>query len=153
MRYTVSENVEIILDGHRYLLEAGDVIILEAYIDLERVYGEIAEAISNNFEISPEDIELIKEGLFGEIENYDQIKSFVKRFVKSRSDLKFKITDNVIGDILTKFRLLLAPADEAWKRANIQAPSNMRQFAGEKEKIDREKAAERKRLEQIFNPQ
>ena len=48
MIYTVSEDTEVVLNGKKYLLEAGDQIVLEAVISqLEAPLKEIAEELAN----------------------------------------------------------------------------------------------------------
>lgn len=153
MRYTISEDVEVILDGQRFLLETGDIIVVEAaYVDLERTYSEIAELIADNFDISDDDIELIKDGRFGEIGSFDSIKKFTRKYVKQNPDVRFRVTDNVMGDILSRLADRRAPTDD-WKEMPAPSSSGRKAFAGEKEKLDKQRAAARERLQAIFNPE
>lgn len=117
MIYTVSENVEIILDGKRYLLEAGDQIIVEAVnIALEREFKDIADKVDENFDFSFDDIGLIEEGLFASINNFDDIKKFVKNEIKSRK-IRVRVDNNLVGDILNL--VIENKTQKDWRNAEV----------------------------------
>lgn len=146
MKFTVSKDTEIILDGQRYLLEAGDVIILEADVNVERAYRELAGDISKEFSLTADDIELIHDGLYGEINNYEEIKEFVRNAIRNDPTFNFKrITDPMMYDILKLIEL------KDWKSIDIK-PEPKAFDDNEKAKFDKEREEEKEKLRWMFNP-
>jgi hypothetical protein len=123
MEYVVSENVEIILDNKRYLLEIGDKIVLEAYaenIDIRGVYEEIAHDIIDI--LSPEDKSMLismptNELLYAELKGFDQIKNLVRIKLKELLN-RSKLTDKVMDDIFLIVKNMLDNTKNDWKIHN-----------------------------------
>lgn len=145
MIYTVSEDIEIILDGKKFLLEKGDKIIVEAInLNISRVMKEIGDEVLNNFNV---DMEEIESGM--EEEKFNKIKNFVKAMVKNNPDYHFKVTDGTISDILDSIKYEISPSED-WKNYERPSEKGMRQFAGEKEKLKEKQKLDRDKLHSMI---
>lgn len=132
MIYTVSENTEIILNGKKYLLEAGDKIVLEAISPLEPELKDIAEKLSYKAKkenlISFNDLELIKRNLYHDIENYELFKNFVKNEFKNRG-IKYKISEKIM-DMFFMFFINYIESGSGLEPEHSKRDPRLKQFDG-----------------------
>ena len=126
--FIVSEDTEIILNGRRYLLEEGDIIILEGLTP----EGIVRETADNVREKIPElkypsyNFSSLKE----KDKNDDIIKLIVSEMqnIRKREGTKMRVSVGYIQDVINRLEML------ANDPANIDAWKNYE--AGSKEKID-----------------